>query len=73
MRVGEERCRDSVVHNLEGKPITPSIGLMRRLQESEHAQYRRGRMWVGNGFTRTSSGQRLEHLVCSRSGHPWVG
>jgi hypothetical protein len=73
MKVGKEHCRDSVVHNLKGKPIPPSIGLMRRLQENEHSQCGCGGTWVGNGFTRMSSGQRLEHLVCSRCGHQWIG
>ncbi len=70
MNIGDEHCRDTLIHDLQGKPLPQNVGRMRRITADEHPATGCSDPWVGNGFCKPVEGGDLrEHLVCTRCGY----
>ena len=68
MNVGDEHCRDTAIHDSEGRPLPLSVGRMRRMTAEDQQSGCSG-SWSGNGFCKSPGRDHREHLVCTRCGH----
>lgn len=70
MNIGDEDCRDTPIHDLQGTLLRQNIGRMRRIVAEEHRTTGCSGAWFDNGFCKRAEGGELrEHLVCTRCGH----